>query len=86
MRVIQSPIYNEEPALVEPIHPKRTTTIFEIWKLYLIDKTTDENIEAYILISGDYSISGYELGDWDNLEYHGFYTTIDEAENYIGLK
>ena len=72
----------EDPTLVEPIHPYRSQTVYEIWKLYLNRIKGGPN-EAYIVISASYNTHGYGQGRWDDLQYEGFYTTIEEAENEI---
>ena len=69
-------------SLIEPIHPYKTQVIYEIWRLYLDYRKDDAN-EAYIVISASYKTSGYGKGEWENLQYDGFYTTIEEAENEI---
>lgn len=43
----------------------------------------NEPNEAYIIISANYNVHGYGLGEWDGLRYRGFYTTLQEAENEI---
>ena len=66
---------------MEPIKPYKNKCIYEIWRLYLDNYS--EASEAYIVISANYKTSGYGKGDWNNLQYEGFYTTIEEAENEI---
>lgn len=68
--------------MLEPVRPYKLQTIYEIWRLYLNYRTNDAN-EAYIVISANYRTSGYGKGEWENLQYEGFYTTIEEAENEI---
>lgn len=71
-----------ELSLVEPIKPYRTQQVFEIWKLYFARIQGEPN-EAYMVISANYNTRGYNQGKWDHLQYCGFYTTIEEAENEI---
>lgn len=82
VKVLEPVEDTNELALLEPIHPYKMQTIFEIWKLYL-DYCKDDTNEAYIVISANYKTSGYGKGTWENLQYEGFYTTIEEAENEI---
>lgn len=82
VKVIQQNDVSDDLLLVEPIHPYRTQTVYEIWKLYLKPMTNEPN-EAYVIISANYNIHGYGLGEWDGLRYRGFYTTLQEAENEI---
>lgn len=82
IKALEPIMQEEELTLVEAIHPYRTQKIFEIWKLFL-NKIKNEINEAYIVISANYNISGYNEGKWDNLAYNGFYTTLHEAENEI---
>ena len=72
----------EELSLVEPVHPYRMQEVYEIWKLYL-NRIPNEQNEAYIVISANYTTNGYGKGTWDNIQYNGFYTTAAEAENEI---
>lgn len=57
-------------------------TVHEIWKVFLeYDKTNMD--ECYIVISGDYTLQGYKNGTWSNINYCGFYSSVQEAENEI---
>ena len=82
IKVLEPDPQKEELALVEPIKPYRTQIVFEIWKLYL-NRMPNEPDEAYIIISANYNTHSYGQGNWDNLQYCGFYTTAEEAENEI---
>ena len=48
-----------------------------------IEKIEDEVNEVYVVISADYDFDGYNLGEWNNIQYNGFYTTANDAENEI---
>lgn len=62
--------------------PAHKDEIFEIWKIFL-----EENLEgieeAFVILSADYTIQGYKGGKFENVEYRGFYTTLEEAQNEI---
>lgn len=57
-------------------------TVYEIWKVFLEYKETNMD-ECYIIISGDYTLQGYKNGTWSNINYCGFYSSVQEAENEI---
>lgn len=57
-------------------------TVYEIWKVFLEYKKTNMD-DCYIVISGDYTLQGYKNGNWSNVQYCGFYSTIQEAENEV---
>jgi hypothetical protein len=59
--------------------------VHEIWEVYLGDIDDKKDIETiFIVISGDNKIKQkYEKGDWNNIEYQGFYSTLEEAKNNI---
>lgn len=62
--------------------PAHKDEIFEIWKVFLEENEEDIN-EAYVILSADYRSQGYKVGKWENVEYRGFYTTLEEAQNEI---
>lgn len=44
----------------------------------------EENLDfVYIIVIADYTLQGYRNGEWSNIEYRGFYTTVQEAQNEI---
>lgn len=55
---------------------------YEIWKVFLDEEKTDMD-NCYIIIKGDYTQQGYRKGVWSNIEYCGFYSSVNEAENEI---
>lgn len=57
-------------------------TVHEIWKVFLEYEKTNIN-ECYVVVSGDYTLQGYKNGTWSNIQYCGFYTSVQEAENEI---
>jgi len=38
---------------------------------------------VYIIVTADYTLEGYRNGKWSNVQYRGFYTTVEEAKNEI---
>jgi hypothetical protein len=82
IKVVQPTMQDEELALIEPVHPDRKQIVYEIWKVFL-NKEEDNINQVYIIISADYDYQGYGQGEWNNLQYNGFYSTVAEAENEI---
>lgn len=39
--------------------------------------------EAFVVISADNVVDGYKSGEWEDVQYRGFYTTFEEARNEI---
>jgi hypothetical protein len=62
--------------------PAKRDNIFEIWKIFLEDNP-EKITEAYVILNGDFVDQGYKKGIWENIEYKGFYTTLEEAQNEI---
>lgn len=62
--------------------PKNVVEVFEIWKVF-VEREKDEVNEAYVVLSADYVVDGYRKGQWENVEYRGFYSTFEEAKNEI---
>ena len=62
--------------------PAKKDEIFEIWKIFL-EENPEEIDEAFVVLSADYMVEGYKGGKWENVEYRGFYTTLEEAQNEI---
>jgi len=50
--------------------------VFEVWKLILNDS---EYSEVFVVISATCEMAGYKKAKWSNVEYRGFYSTVDEA-------
>ena len=50
--------------------------VFEVWKLTLDDK---EYSEVFVVISATCEMAGYRKVKWSDVEYRGFYSTVDEA-------
>ena len=48
-----------------------------------MNRLKNEPNEAYIVISANYDSHNFGQGKWNNLNYCGFYMTIEEAENEI---
>lgn len=71
-----------ENSYVNNISLVNVITVHEIWKVFLEHKKTNMD-ECYIVISGDYTLQGYKNGIWSNVDYCGFYSTVQEAENEI---
>ena len=49
-----------------------------------IDTSESSKDSCYIIIKGRYQTNGYARGEWISVEYNGFYSTLQEAENEIG--
>lgn len=62
--------------------PKNIVEVFEVWKVF-VDQEKGQTNEAYVVLSADYITQGYQKGDWENVEYRGFYTTLEEAKNEV---
>ena len=62
--------------------PNSIVEVYGIWKIF-VEYDDSEINEAYIVISADNVIEGYKKGEWENIEYRGFYTTFEEAKNEI---
>lgn len=62
--------------------PVNIVKISEVWKVYL--EKNEENLDfVYIIVTADYTLKGYRNGEWSNIQYCGFYTTVEEAQNEI---
>lgn len=62
--------------------PENVVGVFEIWKVFLDNRRWWSEF-AYVVVSADYVSKGYGRGTWRNVEYRGFYTTLEEAQNEI---
>lgn len=62
--------------------PKNVVQVFEIWKVF-VEQEKDELNEICVVLSANYAVEGYSKGEWNNVEYRGFYTTFEEAKNEI---
>lgn len=62
--------------------PKNIVEVFEIWKVFVEQEKNGTN-EACVVLSADFVTEGYSKGEWQNVEYRGFYTTFEEAKNEI---
>lgn len=73
---------NPESPYAAIIEPVNIVEISEIWKVYL--EENEEKLDfVYIIVTADYTLQGYRNGEWSNIEYRGFYTTVQEAQNEI---
>ena len=63
------------------LQPVNIVTVYEIWQVFLEYGSGKDSL--YIVISGDFKQKGYKNGTWDNFDYEGFYSTVQEAENEI---
>lgn len=57
-------------------------TVYEIWKIFL-DYDKAKMDDCYIVVTGDITLQGYRNGKWSNVQYCGFYSSPQEAENEI---
>ena len=64
------------------IDPVNIVKVYEIWKVYL-ERNEEKLNEVYVVVTGDYTLQGYRNGCWSNIQYKGFYTTLEEAQNNI---
>jgi hypothetical protein len=72
---------NESP-IGNTVQPMNIVKVYEVWQVFLEDN--EEELEyVFIVVSGDYTLQGYANGEWSNIEYRGFYTTLEEAQNEI---
>lgn len=62
--------------------PKNIVEIYGIWKIFVEYEDNEVN-EAFVVVSADNVVDGYRKGEWENVEYRGFYTTFEEAKNEI---
>jgi hypothetical protein len=73
--VSETPLYNIST-------PTNVVKVYEIWTVYL--KENEENLDkVYVVLAADNTAQGYKNGTWSNIEYRGFYTTPEEAQNEI---
>lgn len=64
------------------IEPKNEIKVYEIWKVYL-EENEEELDFVFVIVTAENTMQGYRNGEWSNVEYKGFYTTIEEAQNEI---
>ncbi|AEO93277.1 gp6 [Bacillus phage G] len=62
--------------------PVNIVEVYSIWKIFVEYENNEVN-EAYVVISADNIIDGYKKGEWQRVEYRGFYLTFEEAKNEI---
>lgn len=67
----------------EYVNMNNVVISYEIWQVFLDTEKSDID-SCYIVIKGKYKTNGYANGEWISIDYKGFYTTIQEAENEIG--
>lgn len=73
---------SEEQAAADST-PVSIVEVHEVWEV-ILDVDEFELQQAFVVISAKYKSYGYEGGDWSDVTYEGFYTTLEEAENEIG--
>jgi len=54
--------------------------VYEVWKFTLNDK---EYKEVFVIISAICTLAGYKKAKWSDVQYRGFYSTVDEAIDEI---
>lgn len=62
--------------------PEKDVQVYEVWKVFL-EENSQEYDSLFVVLSAIFSQEGYKNGDWSNVEYRGFYTTLEEAQNEI---
>lgn len=62
--------------------PANIVEVYGIWKVFMEYQDNGIN-EAYVVVSADKVVDGYKQGEWNNVEYRGFYSTFEEAKNEI---
>lgn len=62
--------------------PNNIVEVYGIWKIFVEYEDNAVN-EAFVVVSADNVVEGYKQGEWENIEYRGFYTTFEEAKNEI---
>lgn len=75
-------VTNPESPYASITEPVNIIEISEIWKVYL-EENDDKLDEVFVIITADYTLEGYRNGEWSNIQYRGFYTTVQEAQNEI---
>lgn len=65
------------------VQPINIVKVFEIWKVFLQDENPDELEDVFVIIEADCNLQGYRKSQWSNIEYKGFYGSIEEAQNEI---
>jgi hypothetical protein len=65
------------------IEPLNIVKVYEVWKVFLQKAGKDDPDHVYVVVSADYTLQGYRNGSWSQVEYKGFYTTVEEAQNEI---
>lgn len=75
-------ITQSESSIGNTIQAINVVKVYEVWQVFL--EKNEEDLEfVFIVVSGDYTLQGYANGEWSNIEYRGFYTTVEEAQNKI---
>jgi len=54
--------------------------VYEVWRIVL---NNDEYEEVFVVLSAICELAGYKHPTWKNVEYRGFYSTVDEAISEI---
>lgn len=72
----------EEEALYKLEKTVSTIAVYEVWKIYL-EQEVHHSDTLYIVISGDCVLQGYGKGEWSDVRYLGFYSTLEESINEI---
>lgn len=62
--------------------PVSIVQVFEVWEV-LLDVDAFDLEKVYVVIGARYRQEGYRGGTWSDVEYEGFYTTLEEAKNEI---
>ena len=72
-----------EVPLYTAIEPLNIVKVYEVWKVYLVQNNDNDIDHVYVVITADYTLQGYKNGSWSQVQYDGFYTTVEEAQNEI---
>ena len=54
--------------------------VYEVWKFTLDNQEYDE---VFVVISALCTLAGYKKAKWSDVQYRGFYSTVDEAIDEI---
>lgn len=76
------PVKKNEPNLYQNNNMVNVVRVYSIWETFLDYERGAKN-SVFVVISGDFIQKGYQNGEWENFEFEGFYSTVQEAESEI---
>lgn len=78
----KAPVKKNKPDLYQNNNIVNVIRVYSIWEIFLEYQRGKKN-SVFVVISGDFLQKGYQNGEWENFEFEGFYTTVQEAESEI---